>query len=206
MRRRTLMLVSGGLDSTTAAFKLLRETDDEIHIHFIDYRTDHHRHRAEAAAVARLLPHWRAEREFEFSTTVQDYTRLGGPVDLHMYCFTAAQIVRMLSRRWPVDQVATGLVKNDRALSWEHRRRVANAIFDACLSDFDPANRPSWIFPCFELTKADEIAYLGPALYSMTWSCRFPIEIGDAYARCGHCVTCNQLAVAETEARSHHAA
>ncbi len=83
MRRRTLLLLSGGLDSTTAAVKLLRETDDDLH-HFIDFRTGYHRHRAEAQAVSRLLPRLREIRDFEFSSTLRDYSKLGSPTDLHI--------------------------------------------------------------------------------------------------------------------------
>lgn len=201
MRRRTLMLVSGGLDSTTAAFKLLRETDDDIHIHFIDYRTDHHRHRAEAQAVARLIPKWREVREFEYTSTKQDYSKLGSPVDLHMYCFTAAQVVRMRPEQMRFDRVATGLVRNDRAIQWAHRRAVAESIFNACLADWPEDERPTWCYPCFDMTKADAIKYLGPELYALTWSCRRPIEVGESYARCGECLTCNQLHEAETSAQ-----
>jgi 7-cyano-7-deazaguanine synthase in queuosine biosynthesis len=204
MRRRTLALLSGGLDSTTAVVKILRESDDELHLHFIDFRTDRYRHRAEAAAVVSLLPHLRAIRPFEFSSTQQDYTRLGSPVDLHMYCFTAAQLVRML-RPWKADRVATGLMRGDRDLAWEHRRRVANAIFDACLADFPADDRPSWFFPCLDLSKAEEMAYLGPELSRLTWSCRRPIEVGESFSRCGTCGTCRQIAMAEIEAGLAHA-
>ena len=122
-----------------------------------------------------------------------------------MYCFTAAQVVRM--RRDPkIDSIATGLMKGDRDVAWEHRRRVANAIFDACLADFDPAQRPVWLFPCLELSKAAEIAYIGPEFYRLTWSCRRPIEIGDSYARCGTCGTCRQIEAAELEAGLRDAA
>jgi 7-cyano-7-deazaguanine synthase in queuosine biosynthesis len=204
MRRRTLVLLSGGLDSTTAAVKLLRETDDDLHLHFIDFRTDRHRHRAEAVAVARLLPHLRAIRSFAFSSTQQDYSRLGSPVDLHMYCFTAAQLVRML-RNWKVDRIATGLMRGDRDVAWEHRRRVANAIFDACLADLPPDDRPTWFFPCLDLSKAEEMAYIGVELFRLTWSCRRPIEAGDSFARCGTCGTCRQIAFAEVETGLTHA-
>ena len=205
MRRRTLLLLSGGLDSTTAAVKLLRETDHDLHLHFIDFRTVYHRHRAEAQAVSKLLPHLRKIREFEFSSTLQDYSKLGSPTDLHMYSFTAAQVTRM-HRAPKIDHVATGLMKGDRDVAWEHRRAVANAIFDACLADIEPAERPVWLFPCLDLSKSEEIAILGPELYRLTWSCRRPIEVGESYARCGACGTCRQIDTAEIEAGLHDAA
>jgi 7-cyano-7-deazaguanine synthase in queuosine biosynthesis len=207
-----LVMLSGGLDSTAALYKILVETDHPVIAHFIDYRTNTRRHEAEARAVAGIVPWLRNNvRDFTLQTTTQDYTAVGRElVDLHMYAFTAAQVIRFSTV--PILAVVSGLIKTDREArggtgndrlspqsSWENRRAVANAVFAACLSDIP--NPPSWHFPCYDLTKADELRLLPPALAALTWSCRRPVIVGSTIAVCQTCHSCRDLEEARAELR-----
>lgn len=193
-----LVSISGGLDSTAALFKILSETDKKVHVHHVRYITAQNRHERESAAVTRIVPYLRQTiRDFEFSQTVQDYSGVGWgiPHDLHMYSFALSQVVRLLHPQ-RVIAVVTGLVSSDINEEWKLRRKTANAIFEAAFTDYQTPP-PPWLFPCAELTKAEEMELIGPHLYSLTWSCRRPIQIGESYAACGKCKTCLETAAAE---------
>lgn len=193
-----LVSLSGGLDSTTALYKILTETDKRVHVHHVRYITKQNRHDREAQAVSQIVPHLRQTvRDFDFSQSIQDYSGVGHgtPHDLHMYSFALSQVVRLLHPQRFI-AVVTGLVSSDITPEWRERRKVANALFDAAFADYaTPA--PQWLFPCVEMTKAEEISLIGPYLYNLTWSCRRPIQIGEAYAACGRCKTCLETAAAE---------
>ena len=87
-------MFSGGLDSTVALVKMLDETNDNLHVHHIEYHNTEGRAEAEKIAVSKIVPYCQKIRLFKFTTTIQDYTQLFCPFDMHVTRFTAAQICR----------------------------------------------------------------------------------------------------------------
>lgn len=188
-----LLLWSGGLDSTAALYKVLKETDRDVLAVWMDYRTREGRRDAELRAVQALLPRLQMIRPFRLLTIGQDFSALiNTPADLHVYSFVAAQIVRATGIR----RIASGLMSEDKDEDWAERRRVANAILEACLLD-KPEKKPQWVFPVEHLTKEDEIRLIGRDLYDLTWSCRWPVNTSLGPRRCNECPTCKRLIAAE---------
>jgi 7-cyano-7-deazaguanine synthase in queuosine biosynthesis len=51
----SLMMLSGGIDSTYVLARLLRETDDEILVHHVHFLNNSNRHIPEAAACKKIV-------------------------------------------------------------------------------------------------------------------------------------------------------
>jgi 7-cyano-7-deazaguanine synthase in queuosine biosynthesis len=194
-----LLMLSGGLDSTTALVKLLRETNYALHVHFIYYMNVEGRYDAETQAVKKIVPYCRAKfRKFGFTTTTQDYRAIGVPCDMFVTRFTAAQVCRNI--RPFIDKICTGSCLDDYAdPNYEIKKLHTDALFVAAMQG---VNRPcpNWFYPVSEMSKVDELNYLAshaPELIEMTHSCRKPILMNDVWTDCLQCVTCFEMAIAK---------
>ena len=178
----TLIMLSGGLDSTVALVKMLEETKDNIHVHHINYYNTENRAEAENIAISKIVPYCQNIRSFKYSESTQDYRQLGLSYDIHVTRFTAAQIARYGG----IDRVVSGKCADD-----TNPLDIANAIFNACLS-----GNPDgivWYYPVEHMTKNDEKAYLtvnAPELLEYIHCCRKPIKVGDKWTNCNTCHTC----------------
>jgi 7-cyano-7-deazaguanine synthase in queuosine biosynthesis len=186
----TLLFLSGGLDSTTALLKMLRETNDNLHVHHIKYITHQGRHIAEGIAVEKIITYCRAIREFTFSTSTQDYSDIGCPYDPHVIRFTAAQLNRY--RRY--DRIVVGRCKNDDANA--SHREVTDLLYTTAMdgSAYPPSE---WYYPVGNMTKYQEREYIAandPSLLSVICSCRTPQYDGVRWVNCGKCRTCVEIA------------
>ena len=204
---RSLVLWSGGLDSTYALLRLLRESDDAVFSHHV--RIDRgaraaaaaRRADCEAAAVQRLLaPLQEAARPFHHGTSRVDLRGLGGAAcaitgDAALLGFLAAHAT-MAHGFTPFDRVLVG-VNGDADPGWQpdtaacalRRARLARALRAAWGCDEVPLiylwePRP---------TKAAMRDYLGDAIASRTVSCLRPRPAGEGDAvlvPCGECAKC----------------
>jgi tRNA(Ile)-lysidine synthase TilS/MesJ len=79
----TLVMFSGGLDSTAMLVKLLEETKDELRVHHIRMANKEGRAEAEQAAVERIVAWCRDHyRPFRYSESALDFTALEAiPID-----------------------------------------------------------------------------------------------------------------------------
>lgn len=182
----TLIMFSGGLDSTVALLKMLTETDDNLHVHHIHLYNKEKRMEAEKIAVEKIIPYCQKIRSFTFTTTTQDYTEIFTPYDTHITRFTAAQICRGNSG---INQVVSGWCKID-----TNPNTLSDAIFKVAL-DGNPDNI-KWHYPCIHMTKYDEKEYLQqkhPDLLNYIHYCRKPIKNGDEWTNCNCCTTCLQM-------------
>ena len=184
---KTLIMFSGGLDSTVALVKLLEETDDDIHVHHINYYNIEGRAESEKIATSKIIPYCQKIKPFTFTTTTQDYTEIFCPYDTHIVRFTAAQICRGNSG---IQRCVSGHCKDD-----TNPNTISTAIFNAALSG-NPDNI-EWHYPCANMTKYDEVKYLEerhPELLDMIHYCRKPIRVDDNWLSCNLCYTCKQMA------------
>lgn len=185
---KTLLMWSGGLDSTTALYKLLRETDDEVEAHFIEYRNIQGRSLAELEAVTECHNRLRAVRPFTFTQSIQDYSQVRfTPPDLLVIRFTAA----MLCRCRDFDFVATGRCADDDSVSYRRRLARGTELFNLVIG---PTTPPAWKFPVERLTKQQQIDILKremPELLPLVHYCRKPLDTG-RWTNCGKCKTCRQ--------------
>lgn len=204
-RTRSLVMWSGGLDSTYALARLLRDSDDDVyahHIHLNALREDDGKSRSrrceyEAQAVSRMLVPLKSEfGAFEYSESRADLTAFSSFArDTATAMYFAAQL--SMSRRFtPFDRIVLGV--NDGDPRWRrgtelyaYRRSLLNRILRAVweseevpyLYVMDP--RPS---------KSQAAAYLGHELAMLTVSCRYPeADAGfgeEDMQSCGVCSKC----------------
>jgi tRNA(Ile)-lysidine synthase TilS/MesJ len=183
---KTLIMFSGGLDSTVALLKLLTETNDELHVHHINLINKEGRAEAEKIAVSKIIPYCQKIRPFVYTTTTQDYTEIYTPYDTHVTRYTASQICRGNSG---INRVVSGHCKDD-----TNSNVVSDAIFKAALCG-NP-DKIEWYYPCSQMSKYDERQYLlenHPDLLDMIHYCRRPIKNGDKWDNCNKCTTCIQM-------------
>lgn len=204
-RTRSLVMWSGGLDSTYALARLLRDSDNDVyahHIHLNALREDDGKSRSrrceyEAQAVSQMLvPLKSSFGAFEYSESRADLTAFSSFArDSATAMYFAAQLA--MSRRFtPFDRIVLGV--NDSDPRWRsgtelyaYRRSLLNRILRAVweseevpyLYVMDP--RPS---------KIGAMEYLGAELAMLTVSCRYPksgVSFGEDDMRsCGTCPKC----------------
>ncbi len=218
---RSLVMWSGGLDSTYALARLLQETTDEVYAHHIhlnaprdDAKSRSRRCEFEAQAISRLVVPLKSRfRSFEYSESRADLTAFACFArDTTSAMFFAAQLA--MSRGFtPFDRILVGV--DDEDPRWRPgtelyalRRMLMNRILRAVweseeipyLYVFYP--RPS---------RADAFAYLGQELAPLTVSCRHPeaggLGFGDhALHPCNACAKCRSRPKLEQDAEDEAAA
>lgn len=200
----TLVMFSGGLDSTAALYKLLTGSADELHVHHVHLVNRDGRARAERDAVQAVLAWCRAHcRPFAYSESTLDFDALQAiPIDYLSIAFAACQVAIDVAR---CDRIAIGVLAADldevkRKVS-EQQRRVFEAMY-ACYRA-RKLGEPviEWIYPVYDLSKAQVAASLPPELRAVAWSCRRPVAIEGGYRVCGDCKPCRKRA--EVSAQLH---
>lgn len=187
----TLVMISGGLDSTFSLVRLLRETDDEILAHHIHMMTDTGRYLPEAESCRRIVKYCETNfRPFSYTESAIDHRRFAAHgVDLVAAGLVAGAVAssyhRIHSRR--VDRWVLGRSAEETARNW--RFRMARNVCEYNCQFVQP---PELYFP-EPRSQQEQVDYLPPELFEMTWSCRFPRKTGDTYVPCGKCSTCERL-------------
>ena len=200
-RRRTLVMLSGGLDSTYVLCRLLAETDDEIVAHHVALMNIEGRWQVEAERVPRIL--CAARRVW------------GRGAQL-----THSRVDRRGLDFYGIDMMTVGFEAGLAAMAWAWRgdgRLPDRWTIGTCAEEGHNEGRFVHVAACcaancwphepprFELllplkTKAEQLAWLPPEIAALTWSCRRPRINPDAAGRqwleCGQCKTCQQLAAA----------
>jgi 7-cyano-7-deazaguanine synthase in queuosine biosynthesis len=193
----TLVMFSGGLDSTAVLYKLLTETADELRVHHVQMLNREGRARAEQDAVEAIIGWCRAHcRPFRYSESALDFTALEAiPIDYVSIAFVACQVAVDTPG---CDRIAVGTLSGDldeikRKVS-ESQRRVFEALYACYRARKAGEPRVEWIYPVYGLTKAQVAASLPPELRARAWSCRRPVTTADGYRACGVCKPCRKRA------------
>jgi 7-cyano-7-deazaguanine synthase in queuosine biosynthesis len=193
----TLVMFSGGLDSTAALYKLLTGSADDLHVHHVHLVNRDGRARAERDAVQAVVAWCRANcRPFSFSESALDFDALQAiPIDYLSVAFAACQVAIDVP---DCDRIAVGILAADldevkRKVS-ERQRRVFDAMY-ACYRERKLGVADlQWIYPVYELSKAQVVASLPEGLRAVAWSCRRPVATADGYRICGECKPCRKRA------------
>ena len=212
---RSLVMWSGGLNSTYALARLLDETRDEVFAHHIhlnaprdDGKTRSRRCEFEAQAISRLVAPLRTRyRNFEYSESRADLTAF--PIfarDATTAVFFAAQLA--MSRGFtPLDRILIGV--DDEDPRWRPgtelyalRRILINRILRAV---WESEEVPYFYVFHPRPARADVFAFLGDELAPLTVSCRHPEagELGfvdDDLRPCRACPKCRSRAKLERQA------
>ncbi len=190
---KTLVMLSGGIDSVALLANVLAETEHRVHAHHIELTNQENREQAENDAVADVVDYcWQHYRDFSFSSSKSEFRITARGYDLIITMFTAALV--SISSEQNVDFVMTGhfQTKNIRAL---YGQRMLSSCF---LRD---SAGPRWIRPLDALSnqktaKIDIYRSVPPELAELCWSCRKPVAVEAGFQPCGVCYACRNLDLA----------
>ena len=196
----TLLMFSGGLDSTGALWTLLKETEYNIHLHHLHLINKEKRTAAEQQAVVNILSYIsKTHKNIKYSESYHQYptysylSKISDGLVLHenfmfdsdIYNFIAGNICMCLPN---IKRVAIGRTKSDD--NPEVRERATRG--DKLLKLFSPNVQK--IYPVEHLTKSEIYNMLPEELRNITWSCRTPVVVdNNTIEECGQCKTCKDL-------------
>jgi len=191
----TLVMFSGGLDSTAALYKLLTGGEDELHVHHVHLVNRDGRARAERDAAQAVIAWCRANcRPFAYSESALDFEALRAiPIDYLSIAFAACQVIIDVPR---CNRIAVGILAADldevkRKVS-EQQRRVFEAMYACYRARKLGEPVVEWLYPVYELSKAQVVASLPEDLRTAAWSCRRPVATANGYRICGECKPCRK--------------
>jgi 7-cyano-7-deazaguanine synthase in queuosine biosynthesis len=198
----TLLMFSGGLDSTGALWQLLQNKEYKVHIHHLYLLNKQKRAEAEQQSVKNIISYLSKSYVFKYSESYHEYpfysyidtinmeteevkvTQNFIP-DSDIYNFIAGTICLSLPT---IKKVAVGRTKSDSGSDTADRTIRANKL----LQLFAPNVQK--IYPVGHLTKSEIYNILPEELRNMTWSCRNPISLNENTSKeCGKCRTCLEL-------------
>ena len=184
----TLVMFSGGIDSTAMLVKLLAEGGDELRVHHIRMVNQEKRDLAEQRAVEGIVAHCRGRyRPFRYSESALDFGGLDAiPIDYLSIASVACQVA-IDTPGCDRIAVATLATDTDIANRSARQRRVFEEMYACYRARKLGEPRVEWIAPVFDLPKAALAAALPPELLDLTWSCRRPVE---GFRPCGACKAC----------------
>ncbi|MBP9738824.1 7-cyano-7-deazaguanine synthase [Candidatus Saccharibacteria bacterium] len=190
---RTLVMFSGGLDSTAALWHVLNRPKKygEIHVHHIHIQNVENRWQAEAAAVKAILAYMRKNAPAEFTTSESTIRtpQLGNKFmfDAEIFNYLSGY---MTSRDPLINKVVIGITGTDYKIGFTEIAKRGKAMHNAFhLDEEDNATRIKE-FPHKDLTKDEVYKTLPPELALLTWSCRRPRYVDGKPIECGKCKTC----------------
>ncbi len=192
-KNRTLVMFSGGLDSTAALWHVLNRPKKygEVHVHHIHIKNIENRWQAEAAAVKQILAYMRENAPAEFTVSESTITtpQFGNKFmyDVELTGFIAGY---MTSRDPNIKRVVIGATATDFALGASQSATRGNRVLDAFYEDGKEHAKTLKEYPHGELTKAQVYKTLPPDLALLTWSCRRPRYVDGNPIECGTCKTC----------------
>lgn len=190
-RPTTLVMFSGGLDSTAMLVKLLTDTTDQLRVHHVRMVNRQDRADAEQAAVERIVP-WCLDRyrPFRYSESALDFAALVAiPIDYMAIAYVACQVA--------IDtpgctRIAVGTLASDtdEARRSAHQRRVFDTMYECYRARKLGEEEVEWIYPIRPFGKAGIVSLLPPELLEFSWSCRTPIRTFSGFAACGFSKAC----------------
>ena len=184
----TLVMFSGGLDSTAMLVKLLAESADELRVHHIRMINKEKRDLAEQRAVEAVVAYCRARyRPFRYSESGLDFSALEAiPIDYLSIAFVACQVAIDTPG---CNRVALGALAADTDIA--NRSARQKRVFDEMYACYRARKlgepQVEWTFPVFHTPKTELAAGLPQELLDLTWSCRRPLE---GFRACGSCKAC----------------
>jgi len=187
----TLVMFSGGLDSTAMLVKLLAQSRDELRVHHIRMLNREGRAGAEQAAVESILAWCRRHyRAFRYSESGLDFAQLEAiPIDYLSIAYVACQVAIDTPG---CNRIAVASLSRDTDIV--NRSTRQRQVFDAMYACYRARKlgeaQVEWLYPVYECTKAEIAAMLPAELAALTWSCRRPLARPGGWTPCGTCKAC----------------
>ena len=187
----TLVMFSGGLDSTAMLVKLLLQTEEELRVHHIRMANREERADAEQQAAERIVAYCRDRyRPFRYSESALDFRELQAiPIDYVCIAFVACQVAIDTPG---CNRVAVAALARDTDIENRsaRQRRVFETLYECYRARKLGEPQVEWIYPVYHAAKRELADSLPRELLDMTWSCRRPRRDGDGWRACGACKAC----------------
>jgi hypothetical protein len=200
-----LVTWSGGLDSTYGLVRMLKETEDDVHVHHI-HRFSPHDDRGtpaqsaiyEAAAVSKMLPIIRGRyRHFTYSESLVDNTVFPHfAPDAATVLLFAGCVAKRLGLG-PDDRILD-IMNSDEDMDWQPGSIAGQFLRMNSLHILKLIYRSETIPQLYTYdgipTKRQEVDYLSADLVAMNASCRAPVLVNGVWQTCGTCRKCRSFA------------
>jgi 7-cyano-7-deazaguanine synthase in queuosine biosynthesis len=187
----TLVMLSGGLDSTAMLVQLLTQSRDELRVHHIRMANREQRAEAEQSAVERIVA-WCVSRyrPFRYSESSLDFSELEAiPIDYLCIAFVACQVAIDTPG---CNRVAVAALARDTDIENRsaRQRRVFETLYECYRARKLGEPSVEWIYPVYRASKRELADSLPRELLEMTWSCRVPVREAAGWRACGACKAC----------------
>ncbi len=192
----TLVMLSGGIDSTAALWHVLNNAEEygKIHVHHIHIQNIEKRWEVEAMAVKAIYEYLHKHVSVEFTTSE---SAINTPSFNRDFLYDVEVIGFMSGYMTSRDKTITKLVLGATGYDWGRetasdvsaRSRATHNAFHPEMKDHSSSIKE---FPNRELTKQQVYDTLPPDLAILTWSCRRPRFIEGKFVECGMCKTCRE--------------
>jgi 7-cyano-7-deazaguanine synthase in queuosine biosynthesis len=194
----SLVPLSGGIDSTAALYKVLKENPTKNYLIFrVDmvHGTSGHRTTREAMAADKILK-WLYQNGFKnfcFREVRIDYSSLGmmPPVwDSEVINFFGAMLIQ---GKPEISEFIDGAIKDDfKDPDFQNRLdKIAKILY---IHTGKSREELKIDFPIKHLSKYEVIQSIPQELLSLTWSCRYPIIVAPwTFGRCHDCPQCKLI-------------
>lgn len=204
-QHHTLVLFSGGLDSTTCLFKLLSQTKDEVSTIYVDLDNNRHKSWCERLAIKllyeraekhirKLSGHTEAEASIEGGPGGKDGGLAQPPIWMFHAAFRLSQADTKLKKR-----VCVGYTRGDCAVAALPKIQAMWASIWSMINS-DPV--PELYTPLIKSTKHNSRSFLkklerdhkGLKILNTLWVCEMPKNVVSSkfvgYKPCGKCEPC----------------
>lgn len=192
-KNRTLVMFSGGLDSTAALWHVLNRPKKygDIHVHHIHIQNNENRWQAEAAAVKAILAYMRENAPATFTTSDSTIRtpQFGNKFmyDVEIFNYLSGY---MTSRDPLINRVVIGATGTDFAIGIDENFMRGKRMHNVFHPEEEDHSDRIKEFPLKDMTKDQVYKSLPPDLALLTWSCRTPRYVDGNPIECGKCKTC----------------
>ena len=206
MKNKTVLLFSGGVDSTALLYRQLRDTSDIIYVHHINFLNIEDRAYCEKIACVSIVNYLRENiRPFLYSESTFNWPGrdfIGWDIVTAMYIGALATRDVMIGdvKKKEYDEYSYRVAIGDNAddfNSYQWKTPVAQGIFALASLSVPWKNQviPQIIQPIAHLKKKDLIDDMPRELFDLTWTCRHPVlsRQEKAFKECGTCISCKAL-------------
>ncbi len=193
---KTLIMLSGGLDSTYTLAKILQDTEDEVFVHHVHLLTNGNKHVKEAESCKAIVEYCRKNmRDFSYSETAIDHRRLlAHGYDLLSIGLEAGVVAGsyhlVTHKEQRIDRWLVGYCLEEELAP--RRLKLAQEI---CAMNCERIVKPPTLELLESITQLEQVEYLPSDLCRLTWSCPRPTEgENGVLIPCGECNSCRRLA------------
>ncbi len=194
-KNRTLVMLSGGIDSTAALWHVLHRPDEygEIHVHHIHIQNLEARWRAEAEAVKNVLAYMRKNAPTPFTSSE---STINTPSFSNKFLFDVEVmgfLTGYMSSRDPkISKVIIGATGTDFELGVDESVMRGKRLHNAFHPEEEDHSARVKEYPHRHLSKKEVYDSVPPELAKLTWSCRTPHYADGKPIECGRCKTCTK--------------